>query len=242
MGFGLFLIGYAAAYPMSLNSFGFLLRLIGSAVMLSGTSRLLKFEKNFYRVHLSCILLAVASVAESALCILADFTSAVLPFNIETAASAALGAFLLLSVPMHLLFYRAVRTLSADVGLGGIRARSVKYEIFFGVGLLLVAATYITYLLRARITNYFYVSAVIFLFVVAVLTLTLIYSCYKDICEEGDEDAPRKPSKIPFLNTLFEASEKREREIYEKTKAYAEEKVKQDLEKKRKKKKKKRGK
>lgn len=234
------LIGYAFAYLMSLNSFGFLFRLVGTAVMLAGTSRLMKFEKNFFYAHVSGILLALASVAETLSRLLLDYTSIEAVWLSEDLVTLLFTAFMIVCIPFHLLMYRAVRKISADVGIKGITSRSVKYEIFFCTELLLATVTYVAFLMKAKIVNYFYMAAVILLYVVVILNITLFYSCYKDICEEGDEEAPRKPSKLPFMNKLFEASEEREKEIYEKTKAYAEEQMKKDLDKKKAKKKKRR--
>lgn len=232
MGFGLVLIGYTFAYLMSLNSFGFLFRLVGTAVMLAGTSRLMKFEKTFFYVHISGILLALAATFETLSHLLLDYTSFDAVWLDENLVTALFVAFMVISIPFHLLFYRAARKISVDVGIRNITSRSVKYEIFFGAEIILVAATYVTFSMKAKIVNYFYMAAVILLYVVIFLNITLIYSCYKNICEEGDEEAPRKPSKLPFMNKLFEASEKREKEIYEKTKSYAEEQMKKDLDKK----------
>ena len=51
----------------------------------------------------------------------------------------------------------------------------------------------------------------------------LILGCYMRICPEGDEDMPRRESKIGFINRFSEALEKRENEAIERTKRDIEE-------------------
>jgi hypothetical protein len=60
----------------------------------------------------------------------------------------------------------------------------------------------------------------------SVMVAVLILSCYMRICPEGDEDMPRRESKIPFINKFSEALEKRENEAIERTRREIEEKKK----------------
>jgi hypothetical protein len=59
-----------------------------------------------------------------------------------------------------------------------------------------------------------------------VMVAVLILGCYMRICPEGDEDMPRRESRIPFINKFAEALEKRENEAIERTKRDIEEKKK----------------
>ena len=233
MGFGLLFFGYASAYIMSLNSFGFMFRLVGSFIMMLGISKLSDFEKKFNLANIFIYLLALAAMAESIFAVLPE------GFAPQNSAYYCQIAFWVLSVPYHVFLYLAVAHISKEVGVLNIFKRSVQYGVFGIIALALVPVTLICWYFKAPFAEYLAMAAFILPYVLFVLNLSLFYSCYKNICEEGDEDAPRKPSKIPFLNKLFEASEKREQEIYEKTKSYAENKIKQDNEKKKNKNKKK---
>lgn len=233
MGFGLLFFGYALAFIMTLNSFGFIFRLTGCAVMLAGLSKLEAYEKRFSYVKLAAIFLAIISLLESAFAILDGYVS------IADAKNILYIAFLVITVPFHVLLYRAIYKIAQDVGIENIKKRAKGYAIFACSELLAAAVGGIAWYLKFEFTGYILMIAFLLPYVIMALNLSLFYSCYKNICEEGDEEAPRKPSRIPFLNKLFEVSEKREREIYEKTKVYAEIKIRQDNEKKKNRKKKK---
>ncbi len=230
MGFGLLFIGYAMTYLMSLNSFGFLFRLTGCAVMLAGISRLADYERKFFHAHLAVIIMTVSAFAESLAYLFFDFFG-------ENAGNICYSVFLVLTVVFHFLIYRAVHKISKDVGVKKIELNSVRYAVFASVELLLLAAVLFFWYFGVPFTKYIVMAAMLYPFIIIVLNLALFYSCYKNICEEGDEEALRKRSRIPFLNKLFDASEKREQEIFDKTKSYAEKRIADDLEKKKNKKK-----
>ncbi len=231
MGFGVLFFGYAAAYLMSLNSFGYLFKIVGAAVMLSGIGKLRDFEKSFNYLYFCGIAVALSALSEA---IFAIIEPSFLPIGEASAISTA--AWLLTAVPFHALLYISFYRISKEVGVMKLAGRSILGGIFLGVELLLALSVYIVGFLSTKLAWYLTGAAFLFSYVIIIFNLALIYSCYKNICEEGDEDAPVKPSKIPFLNKLFEVSEKRENEIYEKTKSYAENKIRQDNEKRKEKK------
>ncbi len=222
MGFGLLFIGYAMTYLMSLNSFGFLFRLTGCAVMLAGLSRLEDYERRFFHSHLCGIIMAVAAFAESLAYIFIDFFG-------DNTVNICYSVFLVITVVFHFLLYRAIHKIAKSVGVKKIELNSVRYAVFGSIELLLLAAALIFWYFDASFTKYLVMAAMLYPFIIIVLNLSLFYSCYKNICEEGDEEAPRRQSKIPFLNKLFEASEKREQEIFDKTKNYAQKRLSEDL-------------
>ena len=47
MGYGLLFIGYAVAFLMSFNSFGFIFRAVGSLLALCGLKKLCQFETKY---------------------------------------------------------------------------------------------------------------------------------------------------------------------------------------------------
>ncbi len=232
MGFGLLFLGYIAAFLMSLNSFGFVFRLTGCAIMLSALTKLSDYERSFLYAKLSCFGMTLASLCESAMFLSLDFIS----FG-DNAKNICLSAFLVIAVVFHFFLYRSIYRISSDVGVEKIRLNSLRFGVFAAIELLIVISAVGMWYIAPNIAKYILMAAILYPYVIFLLNLLLIYSCYKDICEEGDEEAPRRPSKIPFLNKLFEASEKREQEIFDKTKSYAEKRIAEDLEKKKNKKK-----
>ncbi len=225
MGFGLIFFGYAMAYLLSLNSFGFLFRLLGCAIMISGLSKLTQFEKSFKYANAFVYMLSAAATAESIIYLFGAGLA-------EKAQTYSLVAFLALSIPFHVFLHRSINSLSKDVGLLSILKSSMRNAAFGIVELVLATVAFVFWYLKVSVARYLLMAAFILPFLIFVLNLILLYSCYKNICEEGDEEALRKPSKISFLNKLFDAADKREQEIFEKTKSYAESKIKQDNEKK----------
>ena len=230
MGFGLLFLGYVATFLMSLNSFGVVFRLTGCAVMMSALSKLSLYEKSFFYVNISCFAMTAVSLFE---CVFGFFDSG---WRYDDIKSICMGIFLVLTVVFHFLLYLAIYRISKDVGIEKIKARSVKYAAFASIELVIFLCASVAWYIDRNIAKYIVMAGMLYPFVILVLNLMLIYSCYKNICEEGDEEAPRKPSVIPFLNKLFEASEKREQEIFDKTKSYAEKRLADDLAKKKNKK------
>ncbi|MBE6538998.1 MAG: hypothetical protein E7671_06000 [Ruminococcaceae bacterium] len=239
MGFGLLFFGYALSHLMTLNSFGFVFRLTGCAVMIAGLSKLEAYEKRFFYARLNAIFLAIIALLESVGQLLLGHFPAGSVIATVVSKNIFYVAFLAVTVIFHVFLYRAIRKIARDVGIRNIEERALRYGIFACFELLLLAVCGICWYLKFDFTRYILMAVVLLPYIIIVLNLTLFYSCYKNICEEGDEEAPRKPSRIPFLNKLFEVSEKREQEIYEKTKLYAEDKIRQDNVKKKNKKKKK---
>lgn len=231
MGFGLLFLGYITTFLMSINSFGVVFRLTGCAIMLSALSKLSRYEKSFFYVNISCFAMTAISLFE---CVFGFFDSG---WRYDNVKSICMSIFLVLTVIFHFLLYLAIYRISKDVGLERLKLKSVRNAVFASIELVILLCAYVMWNLELNITKYIVMAGILYPFVIAILNLMLIYSCYKNICEEGDEEAPRKPSKIPFLNKLFEASEKREQEIFDNTKSYAEKRLANDLEKKKNKKK-----
>ncbi len=234
MGYGLLFIGYAIAFLMSFNSFGFLFRMMGGLLMVCGLKKLCQFETKYNFSYVSAWCLCVSALAEGIVFIASDHT--VLPENLQGYVTLV---FYFFAIPFHAVFYSATVSLAKEVGLDKIAVKSARNGVFAVLVVLLALLSFTAHSFGWGILNYLFGATMIGLLLLAVLNLFLLYSCYKNICEEGDEDNLSKPSRIPFLNKLFEASEKRQNEIYEKTKSYAENKIRLDNERKAEKRKKK---
>lgn len=237
MGFGLLFLGYIATFLMSFNSFGFVFRLTGCAIMLSALGKLADYERSFILAKISCFGMLLSALAESLITLSLDYGIFDFVFFGNGAKNACMSIFLIITVVFHALLYRAIYRIAGDVGVEKIKLNSVRFGVFASLELVILAATLIMWYISTNIAKYIAMAAMLYPFVILVINLSLIYSCYKNICEEGDEEAPRKPSKIPFLNKLFDVSEKREQEIFDKTKSYAEKRIAEDFEKKKNKKK-----
>ncbi len=230
MGFGLLLFGYAATYHMSFNSFGFFFRLIGIALMFRGLEGLSAFEHRFKLGYYICLPLALFEAVEAVVFLIGSS-------SVTDKLQAYAGAgFWIASVFFHAALFSAVYLLSKDVGLMSIAKRSIVGVVFLAVEIILILLSAVISA-PVKLASSLMLSVIVFGFIAVIYNLVLFFSCYKNICEEGSDEAPMKYSRIPFLNKLLESSEKRETEIYNKTRAYAESKIREDNEKKRNKKK-----
>ena len=235
MGYGLVFIGYALAFLMSFNSFGFFFRSVGSLLTVFGLKRLCQFETKYNFCYVSAVAMCVSAIAEGAVFILSDYMT--LPENLQSHFSML---FYLCAVPFHGVFYKATCTLSREVGISKLAKKSARNGVFSVIVLLLALLTFMAHSIKLEFINYLFGATFIGLLLLVIVNLVLIYSCYKNICEAGDEENAARPSKIPFLNRLFEVNEQRQNEIYEKTKSYAERHIRIDNERRQEKKNKKR--
>lgn len=228
MGFGILFIGYALAYLMTLNFLGFLFRLAGTAVMLCGVRKLCDFETKFRAAYVLLISLAVLSCGETITAVLTDYGAYAENPLLENAGNILYLLYMAGTFVFHFFFYGALRRFSHDVGVLKIYTRTVRYEIYTAVEAVLAVLTVVTQYFGFKIANAFFAATFIVFYILVFLNLALIYSCYKNICEEGDEEAPRKKSRIPFIERLIANSEKKEEEIYNKTKEYAENRIRRE--------------
>ena len=121
-------------------------------------------------------------------------------------------AFYIAAIIFHFAFLGAIGRLASSLKLRNIASKCICYGIFILIEIGVIIAATVFWYLKMTVAKYLLMAAVILPYVIFVLDLVLIYSCYKNICEEGCEDLPRKPSKIPFINKLLDARDKREEE------------------------------
>ena len=78
--------------------------------------------------------------------------------------------------------------------------------------------------------KYFGLPMILALLASMVLYLTMIFSCYMYICPEGDEDMPRRESKLEFVNKMRTESDRRTEQAVRETEEYVRKKQKDRLE------------
>ena len=210
MGYGLVLIGYALTFFTSLTLYGWIFRLLGYAAMAYGLYKLKDYFP-FYKLSLFAVMaLALTGVCEACAEIFSAFGGEVELF--QTVVFYTRDALVLV---FHVLFLIATFIAFGVVGMNEKKVSAVTDICAVTVG-------YVFYILAALGVVEANVAFFVQLIWTAMVTI-LILGCYMRICPEGDEDMPRRESKIPFINKFSEALEKRENEAIERTKRDIEE-------------------
>ena len=216
MGYGLVLLGYAITFFVSLTLYGWAFRLLGFAVMAYGLIKLKDYFPSYKLSVFTLIALFIVGLGEAG-CELAllfgGLSESVDP--IKTVIYYTRDALVLV---FHISFLISTNIAFGVVGLNDKKVSAVT-DIFA------VTLGYIFYILAALGIVEAGV-AVVAQMIWTVMVFVLIFGCYMRICPEGDEDMPRRESKIAFINKFSEALEKRENEAIERTRREIEEKKK----------------
>ena len=211
MGYGLVLIGYALTFFTSLTLYGWLFRLLGYAAMAYGLFKLKDYFP-FYKLSLFAVLaLFLTGIGEAGAEIFSSLGKDAELF--KTVVFYTRDALVLV---FHVLFLIATYIAYGVVGMTEKKVNAVT-------DICAVVLGYVFYILAAlKIVEG---SVAVFVQLIwTVMVFFLIFGCYMRICPEGDENMPRRESKIPFINRFSEALEKREAEAIERTRRDIEEK------------------
>jgi len=214
MGYGLVLLGYVLTFFVSISLYGWAIRLLGFAVMAYGFFKLKdyfpSYKLSLFTVMGLFLIGLVESGCEIAL-MLGSAAEAVDP--IKTVVCYVRDGVILL---FHIFFLVSCYIAFGVVGLNDKKVSAVT-------DICAVAVGYVFYILSAlgivEMNVAFFVQLIWM-----IMVFVLILGCYMRICPEGDEDMPRRESKIPFVNKFAEALEKRENEAIERTRREIEEK------------------
>lgn len=226
MGFGWLFMGYFAVVFMTMHSFGAWIQLLGYGVTCMALTKLCQYHRSFVWARLGAVLMTAVSAVLS-LETLSDFLYESLwtdaRFLPETVGVVAGYAEQIAWLIFHGLLLWAIRQIALETEVSKIAVNAVRnfvficiYELVVIVGMLPVASV------QACTKELLLISLVLY-FVCVILNLCLFGSCYARICDEGDEDMHRKPSRFAFVNRLREEKERREQKAREEVRAYREE-------------------
>lgn len=216
MGYGLVLTGYALTFFVSLTLYGWLVRLLGYAVMAYGLYKLKDYFPSYQLSLFTLLALFAVGLCESGCEIALVFGSSAEALDpIKTVVFYIRDGLVLV---FHILFLISTYIAFGVVGLNERRVSAVTDICAVTVGYVFYILSTL-HVIEANIAFFVQMIWMIMVFV-------LIFGCYMRICPEGDEDMPRRESKIPFINKFAEALEKRENEAIEKTRREIEEKKK----------------
>ncbi len=216
MGYGLVLLGYALTFFVSLTLYGWVIRLLGFAVMAYGLFKLREYFPSYKLSLFTLLALFAVGLCEAGcemVLLFGELSESIDP--IKTVVYYIRDGLVLI---FHIFFLISTYIAFGVVGLNDKRVSAVT-------DICAVIVGYIFYILSALgiiEANVAFFVQMIWM----IMVLILIFGCYMRICPEGDEDMPRRESKIPFINRFAEALEKRENEAIERTRREIEEKKK----------------
>lgn len=217
MGFGLLFIGYVFANVMSVT---FVPKIIGYAIMLWGIIRLSDYEVEFKKCNLPLILAGTASIYPY----LSDLFTKYLKIDVGIFPTSVVRGVSILEILLSVWFLTflmlAVSSLAIQVDLKKISFRALRNIVVLLIGELLYVAAFC--IPAGQVAN---VMAYIALFVRilrVILDVSLLFSCYRLICQEGDEDMPQKEIRIPIIKQMEEIMNKRDKNAFDSGKDFSE--------------------
>lgn len=208
MGFGLLFIGYLLTFLFSLNSFGFIFRLLGYALMASSLIRLRDFEPRFTYPLCGSFILILTGIS--------DFISEgaakldiVLPAFMSSISAVVIWVELIASVAFNLTLLYAIAALARRLGLNKQSSSAIRNMVPTGIYFILEIIGMGPLSGNASFIKYFGLISLLIMLVWIVLNLILIFSCYMYICPAGDEDMPKRKTGIGFIDKIREESDRR---------------------------------
>ncbi len=224
MGFGYLLIGYLITFVLYLIpeglGLGGLALLAGYGMMLWGLWELSRYNAAFSYAKWTLFPLLLTAVYD----LFASLNELFLwELHFFSAAAPAVDwiVFLLVILYNFLMLY-GIRTLTDALELSGMSVSALRNAVF----VLLYAVLYLIGNLPIGLTptakGYLVLPLLVLNLAWIILNLALLLACNKNICREGEEEQPEKPSRFGFINKLNEA--------YEKNRQKTEENAKNDVE------------
>lgn len=208
MGYGLVLIGYLLTFFTSLTLYGWMTRLLGYLVMAYGFYKLKDYFPSYKLSLFSLLAIFLVGLGEAG-------CEMVKMIGSPEAAVDQVKNIICYTRDGMLYVFHIFFLISTSIAFGVVGMNEKKVSAVTDI--CAVTVGYVFYILSALGIVEANVTLVVQL-VWSVMVAILILGCYMRICPEGDEDMPRRESKIPFINKFSEALEKREREAVERTK------------------------
>ena len=206
MGFGYLLLGYVITHILSITAgsmgVGSLALLIGAALMFVGLRGLCRFNTAFYPAQwltLGIFLLGLCRLWQDA----ANWFLWQNPIAGVMTAIITWASFAI-TLLFHFAMLYAIRVLALEVELKKI-ASHVLYNTM-GVGIW--GALFLLCNMPAigeTVLPYLSFSMGLFNLIYLISDIVLLLRCTKNICAEGDEEVPLKPSRFAWVNRMSES-------------------------------------
>ena len=223
MGFGFLFMGYFITFFIApFVPYGFAFQLTGVALMIKALHILKDYQRDFICTSYMTLPLVLGAIYRGAAAVCVALGADEFSLLGRGVDDVILSVFLIASViGFHVCLLRSIRRLATDLELEKIResalfnliAVAVYALVYLACGILpRVGSSVLT-----ELTGYLGLPLILLQLAWTILNLVLLYRCHMYICPEGEEDMPRKPSRIPFINRLDEELERREERALKRT-------------------------
>ena len=209
MGFGLMFVGYFFTYLISLV---FVPKILGYVIMTWAAVKLSAFDIKFKRclpVLLVLILVSTYSLTGDIL----RYLNVEMPLFVGLVPNIISIIEELLILVFHVYLMLAIASIAKDIGLEKIRFSAIRNLLIIFVAE--AAYTIMTFLPKNDAIQAIFLGAVILRFIWIFLDLVLLASCYRQICEEGDESMPEKEINIPIIKQMEESMRRRDKNAFD---------------------------
>ena len=216
MGFGTLFAFYIVSFILSFNPYGCFFRLVGYLGMLMGLWELQQYQKTFlYAVYTVPAMVAVAAYQvfvslDSSLGVPVSFVSESLTQVMDYVGAATILIF-------HAALFYAIWNIAREIGLPAIMQNVMRNAILMGLYYIMYLIAVLPFAWVALYRQYAAVIVVLFPLVWGIVNAALIFSCYKNICKEGDEEVPIRISRFAFVNKIRQEMERKEQKGIEAT-------------------------
>ena len=211
MGFGLLFVGYFMAAFMSMSPIlGYLIRLVGYAIILVGAIKLKRYNKDFKYLCMGTGLMIALSCVIALSAMFDNITTASLfSDNIKNVIGHVerIG-YILFTLSMCY----PVRSIAKETEVEKIAVASARNFIFTVIYFVLYLVAYMPLPFVNDYKAYFGTPVFILYIVIIFMNLFMLFSCYAKICDESDIEMAQKPSRFAFVNRFREENERRRAE------------------------------
>lgn len=211
MGFGLLFVGYFMATFMSMSPLGgYLIRLVGYAIILLSALKLKRYNKDFQYLFIGASLMTLISVV-IALSIIFDDITTVSLFSENIKNIIGHGeriGYVLFTLSMC----APIRSIAKETEVEKIAVASVRNFIFTVMYFVFYLIAYIPLPFVNDYKKYFGTPVFVLYIVIIFMNLFMLFSCYAKICDESDVEMAQKPSRFAFVNRFREENERRRAE------------------------------
>ena len=213
MGFGIFFIGYILTFVLSIASYGYVFEFLGYLIMLFALTKLWEYNAKFkfpFFAAIPLILIAVYSIfyGVSDIIGLGFIESATVGNVLEYAK-------IIFELGFHGALALAIAAIATDTGLDIIKNNALRNYVIYILYFAVAAVSIIPPINASSAGKYVTMTAwVAGLFCIALFAI-LIFSCYKNICDEGDTEMKSKESRFEFVNKMRAEYDEKEQKARE---------------------------
>ena len=221
MGFGWLLIGYFIATLMSFNLFGAIFRVVGFGIAAYGARKLSDYHRCFSLLTLASGVGVAVSLLGSALSI-SNFLYENMIISEKFISDGLANAFGYARYAAELVFTLvlcvAISRLTKETGELKLTYVAIRNLVIYCVYFALQFICWLPHEYVGTLLQLTALPAVVQLisFVVIILNILMIFSCYRRICDESDVEMAQKPSRFEFVNQMRAEREEKERARREK--------------------------